>query len=65
MLQIKKPLYEVSAPLGEGQKIGRVDVYENNKLLFTEELVSKNSVEKKGLFKGRFNKIKSFFLQSN
>jgi D-alanyl-D-alanine carboxypeptidase len=64
-VQIKKPLYEVSAPLGEGQKIGRVDVYENNKLLFTEELVSKNAVEKKGVFKGRFNKIKRFFFQSN
>ncbi|MGH4120007.1 D-alanyl-D-alanine carboxypeptidase family protein [Clostridium sp.] len=61
---IVKPLYDVYAPISEGEKVGRVDVYQNNKLLFTEALVAKNSVEKKNFLRGRLSKIKSFFLQT-
>ncbi|MBK5240743.1 D-alanyl-D-alanine carboxypeptidase family protein [Clostridium sp.] len=62
--KIKKPLYDVYAPINEGEKVGRVDIYQNSKLLFTEALVAKNAVQKKNFIKDRFSKIKSFFLQS-
>jgi len=57
-VKIKKPLYEVFAPVQVGEKIGRVDVYANNKLLFTEALVAKNSVERKNNLTRKFHKIK-------
>lgn len=63
--KIIKPLYVVSAPIREGEKVGRVDIYQNNKLLFTEALVAKNAVGKKNFFISKFSKIKSFFLQNN
>ncbi|WAG54817.1 D-alanyl-D-alanine carboxypeptidase [Clostridium estertheticum] len=62
-IKVKKPLYEVYAPVHQGEKIGRLDVYANNKLLLTESLVSKSSVESKTNFRFRFNKIKNFILQ--
>ena len=61
-VKIKKPLYEVCAPVKVGEKIGRVDIYADDKLLFTEALVAKNSVEKKNNFKGNFNKIKDWLI---
>lgn len=57
-IKIKKPLHQVCAPVCKGDKIGRIDIYENSKLLFTEALVAKNSVEKLSFFRGQFNKIK-------
>ncbi|MBU3161720.1 D-alanyl-D-alanine carboxypeptidase [Clostridium frigoris] len=61
-VKIKKPLYELYAPISEGEKIGRVDVYANNKLLLTQSLVSKNNVKSKTDFRLRFDKIKNFIL---
>ena len=37
-VKIRKPLYEIYAPIHEGEEVGRIDVYANNKLLFTEAL---------------------------
>ncbi|MBX4259112.1 D-alanyl-D-alanine carboxypeptidase [Clostridium estertheticum] len=62
-IKVKKPLYEVYAPILQGEKIGRLDVYANNKLLLTESLVSKSSAYSKTNFRFRFNKIKNFILQ--
>jgi D-alanyl-D-alanine carboxypeptidase (penicillin-binding protein 5/6) len=62
--KIIKPLHDVSAPISKGEKVGRVDIYQNNKLLFTEALVTKNAVEEKNFLKDRLSKIKSFFFQS-
>ncbi|WP_243143349.1 D-alanyl-D-alanine carboxypeptidase family protein [Clostridium estertheticum] len=62
-IKVKKPLYEVYAPILQGEKIGRLDVYANNKLLLTESLVSKSSAYSKINFRFRFNKIKNFILQ--
>lgn len=61
-IKIKKPLNEIYAPVCKGEKIGRVDIYENNKLLFTEALVAKNSVEKIGFFKREFSKVKKLVI---
>jgi D-alanyl-D-alanine carboxypeptidase (penicillin-binding protein 5/6) len=61
-VKIKKPLYEVTAPIGEGEKIGRVEVYANDKLVFTEALVAKNSVERKHSIKGKFDRIKELIV---
>ncbi|WP_253198916.1 D-alanyl-D-alanine carboxypeptidase family protein [Clostridium estertheticum] len=62
-IKVKKPLYEVYAPILQGEKIGRLEVYANNKLLLTESLVSKSSAYSKTNFRFRFNKIKNFILQ--
>ncbi|MCB2355397.1 D-alanyl-D-alanine carboxypeptidase family protein [Clostridium estertheticum] len=62
-IKVKKPLYEVYAPVHQGEKIGRLDVYANNKLLLTESLVSKSSAYSKTNFRFIFNKIKNFILQ--
>ncbi len=59
-VKIRKPLYEIYAPVHGGEKIGRIDVYANDKLLFTEALVAKNSVEHKNNFRRKFEKIKNF-----
>ncbi|MGV8980220.1 D-alanyl-D-alanine carboxypeptidase family protein [Clostridium sp.] len=56
-VKIIKPLYEISAPVKLGDKIGRVEIYANNKLLFTESLVAKNSVKRENVFKQRLHKI--------
>ena len=61
-IKVKKPLYEVCAPIQEGQKVGRVEIYTNNKLLFTEALVAKNSVERKNSIRGKFHKIKDLII---
>ena len=63
-VKIKKPLYEVYAPVHEGDKVGRVDVYVDKKRLFTEALVAKNSVEKKNNLRLKFEKIKNL-IKSN
>lgn len=57
-VKIKKPLYEISSPVSKGQKIGRVEIYSNDKLLFTESLIAKSSVESKNKFIQIFYKIK-------
>lgn len=62
-VKIKKPLYEVYAPVNQGDKIGRVDVYVNNKLLLTESLVSKHNVKSKNNFKIKLDKLKNFIFQ--
>ncbi|MGH4138045.1 D-alanyl-D-alanine carboxypeptidase family protein [Clostridium sp.] len=59
-VKIKKPLYEVNAPVNLGDKIGRVEIYANNKLLFTEALVAKNSVRKETAFKQKIHKIVNY-----
>ncbi|MBU3189176.1 D-alanyl-D-alanine carboxypeptidase family protein [Clostridium bowmanii] len=56
-VKIKKPLYEVSAPVNLGDKIGRVEIYANNKLMFTEALVANNSVKRENMFKQRIHEI--------
>ncbi|MBU3142168.1 D-alanyl-D-alanine carboxypeptidase family protein [Clostridium sp. CF012] len=61
-IKIKKPLYEIMAPVKLGEKIGRVDVYSNSKLLFTEALITKNSVAKKNIFRQKFDKIVNFII---
>jgi D-alanyl-D-alanine carboxypeptidase (penicillin-binding protein 5/6) len=63
-VKVKKPLYDVCAPVQEGVNIGRVDIYGNNKLLFTEGLVAKNSVERKNNLMRKFHKIKNFIIPS-
>jgi len=60
VVKIKKPLYEVSAPVHKGEKIGRVEIYANNKLLYAEALVAKNSVERENVFRQKLNKIVDF-----
>lgn len=62
-VKIKKPLYEVSAPVHDGENIGRADIYADNKLLFTEALVSKQAVYKKNNFKINFEKIKNLIVK--
>ena len=61
-IKIKKPMYEIIAPVKLGDKVGRVDVYSNGKLLFTEALIAKNSVERKNVFKQKFDKIVNFII---
>lgn len=61
-VKVKKPLYDVCAPVQEGVSIGRVDIYGNNKLLFREGLVAKNSVEKKNNFLQKLQKIKNLII---
>ncbi|MFT5872228.1 MAG: D-alanyl-D-alanine carboxypeptidase (penicillin-binding protein 5/6) [Clostridium sp.] len=56
-VKIKKPLYEVSAPVQGGEKLGRIEVYANNKLLYTEALMAKETVERKNDFRNKFNKL--------
>ncbi|MBU3180438.1 D-alanyl-D-alanine carboxypeptidase family protein [Clostridium psychrophilum] len=62
-VKIKKPLYEASAPVRCGENIGRADIYADNKLLFTEALVSKQAVYKKNNFKINFEKIKNLIVK--
>lgn len=59
-VKIKKPLYEVSAPVHKGDKIGRVEIYANNKLLYAEALIAKNSVNRENVFRQKLNKIVDF-----
>ena len=61
-VKIKKPLYEVCAPVQAGERVGRVDIYANDKLLFTEALVAKNAVERKNNLRGKFDKIKNLII---
>ena len=56
-VKIKKPLYEITAPIYEGQKLGRVDIYSNNKLVFTEALAAKNSVKRKNVLRQKLDRI--------
>jgi len=62
--EIKKPLYEVSAPLRVGENVGRIDVYANDKLLLSQALVSKKVVDKKNNFKIKFDEIKNLFVNN-
>jgi D-alanyl-D-alanine carboxypeptidase (penicillin-binding protein 5/6) len=61
-VKVKKPLYDVCAPLKQGEGIGRVEIYGDNKLLFTDGLVAKNSVERKNGLMLKFHKIKSLII---
>ncbi|MCB2297032.1 D-alanyl-D-alanine carboxypeptidase family protein [Clostridium tagluense] len=63
-IKIKKPLYEIIAPVQLGEKLGRVDIYSNNKLLFTQALVAKNSVAKKNVFRQKVDEIVNFIIPS-
>ncbi len=56
-IKIKKPLHQIIEQVREGEKIGRVDIYSNNKLLLTEELVSKNAVGRENVFRQKFHQI--------
>ncbi len=62
-VKIKKPLFEVYAPIEFGENIGRADVYADNKLLFTEALVAKKAVDKKNNFRINFEKIKNLIVK--
>ena len=62
--EIKKPLYEVYAPVHEGENAGRIDIYADDNLLFTQALVSKKSVHKKNNFKLKFDKIKNLIINN-
>lgn len=55
--EIKKPLYTIAAPIQQGSKIGRIDVYSDDKVLFTQALIAKETVEKQNFFKGKFDSI--------
>ncbi|MBW9144161.1 D-alanyl-D-alanine carboxypeptidase [Clostridium sp. CM027] len=61
-VKIRKPLNEIYAPIHEGEEVGRIDVYANNKLLFTEALVAKNSIKKKNKVRQEFDKIKDLII---
>ena len=61
-IKIKKPLYEVPAPIKVGEKVGRIEVYGDDKLIFTKALTVKNTVERKSTLKRNFDKIKNFVL---
>ena len=61
-VKIRKPLNEIYAPIHEGEEVGRIDVYANNKLLFKEALVAKNSIEKKNKVRQGFDKIKDLIM---
>lgn len=63
-VKIKKPLYQVYAPVQGGEKIGRVDIYANDKLLFTEALVAKKTVERKNDLRRKFDKIKNLIFSN-
>ncbi|MBU3126552.1 D-alanyl-D-alanine carboxypeptidase [Clostridium tagluense] len=63
-IKIKKPLYEIIAPVQLGEKLGRVDIYSNNKLLFTQALVAKNSVARKNMFRQKLDEIVNFIIPS-
>ncbi|HEY8892456.1 MAG TPA: D-alanyl-D-alanine carboxypeptidase family protein [Clostridium sp.] len=60
--KIKKPLYKVYTPIQAGQNVGRIEIYANNKLLYTQALVSKNEVKKKSNFKQNLDKIKNLII---
>ena len=60
-VKIKKPLYKINAPVQAGQKVGRADIYLNNKLVFTEALVAKNSVARKNVVRQNIDRILNFF----
>jgi D-alanyl-D-alanine carboxypeptidase (penicillin-binding protein 5/6) len=61
-VKVKKPLYDVCAPIKQGERIGRVEVYGDNKLLFTEGLVAKNSVERKNGLMLKLYKIRKLII---
>jgi D-alanyl-D-alanine carboxypeptidase (penicillin-binding protein 5/6) len=61
-VKVKKPLYDVYAPIKQGEDIGRVEIYGDNKLLFTEGLVAKNSVDRKNGFMIKLHKIKNLII---
>ncbi|MBZ9635892.1 D-alanyl-D-alanine carboxypeptidase family protein [Clostridium sp. FP1] len=63
-IKIKKPLYEIIAPVQLGEKLGRVDIYSNNKLLFTQALVAKNSVARKNMFRQKLDEIVNLIIPS-
>jgi len=63
-VKIKKPKYQVYAPLNKGENIGRADVYVNNKLVLTEALISKKSVNKKNNFSIKFDEIKNLIIHN-
>lgn len=44
----------ISAPINSGAKIGSIDIYLNNKKIYTEVLEAANSVKKESLFKKLF-----------
>ena len=60
-VKIKKPLYKIIAPIQAGQKVGRAEIYLNNKLVFTEALVAKNSVVRKNVIRQNIDRIMNFF----
>lgn len=62
--KIIKPLYKVYAPVLQGENVGRIDVYADDKLLLTQALVSKKSVIKKSNLKIKFNEIKNLFINN-
>jgi len=61
-VKIKKPLYKMYAPIQAGQKVGMVEVYADSKLLYTQALVNKNTVEKKSNFRQQLDKIKNLIV---
>ena len=62
-VKIRKPSHEASAPVRDGENVGRADIYADNKLLFTEALVSKQDVYKKNNFKINLEKIKNLIVK--
>lgn len=63
-VKIKKPLYQIIAPVKKGEKVGRVEIYSNKKLLFSEALVSKNSVMRKNILREKIDKLLNFIIPS-
>jgi len=63
-IKIKKPLYQVYAPIHKGEDIGRADIYVNKKLVLSESLISKNDVSKKNYFSIKLNEIKNLIIHN-
>jgi len=63
-VKIKKPLYQIYAPVIKGETIGVANVYVNNKLVLTQALISKGSVNKKSNFSIKFNEIRNLIIHN-
>lgn len=61
-VKVKKPLYDIYSPIRQGEGIGQVEIYGDNKLLFTEGLVAKNSVDRKNGLILKLHKIKNLII---
>lgn len=52
---------KVSAPINSGDNIGSIKVYLKGQLIFTQDLISRDTILEKGIFEKTLDKIKSIF----